>query len=77
MAEPDFQAGDLSIRYLEDHPDLMSGEVDEAVLRAAAVTAALLEEREREKLRPPHRAEGSPRGFSEWRRAALPTRGRR
>ena len=36
MDEGDFRAGRLSIRYLEDHPELMAAEEDEMVLRAAA-----------------------------------------
>jgi len=77
MEEPDFQAGALSIRYLEDHPDLMGGAEEEEILRAAAVTAALLEEGEREG----HRILGSQLskegGFSSWKRAGWPFRGRR
>lgn len=74
MEEEDFQAGDLSIRYLEDHPDLMKGPQDEHVLRAAAVAAALLEEGERGR----HRFESSPGGsnpgFSDWKKAGWPFR---
>jgi hypothetical protein len=51
MDEVDFQRGSLSIRYLEDHPELMSGEEEEAIVKAAAVTAALLEEGETSRLR--------------------------
>jgi acetyl-CoA carboxylase biotin carboxylase subunit len=77
MAEKDFQAGDFSIQYLDDHPDLMVDANDEAVLRAAAVTAALLEEEERGHLRVQASSEAPPQGFSEWRRAGLPKRDRR
>lgn len=76
MNEEDFRAGRLSIQYLEDHPNLMDGGDEEEVLRAAAVAAALLEEGERLRLNPP-RAQGSrPQGFSAWRRAGHPFRGR-
>ena len=47
LQEPDFRAGRLSIRYLEDHPELTEGSLDENRRRAAAVAAALLEDRER------------------------------
>jgi acetyl-CoA carboxylase biotin carboxylase subunit len=77
MAEADFQAGDLSIRYLEDHPHLMDSDTDEAVLRAAAVCAALLEEKERGRLRVETSSETPATGFSEWRRTGLPQRNRR
>jgi len=76
MDEADFRAGDLSIRYLEDHPDLMQGEEGEAVLQAAAVTAALLEEEQRGRLRVVTSGEGQGSGFSAWKRAGWPFRGR-
>jgi acetyl-CoA carboxylase, biotin carboxylase subunit len=47
MAEPDFQAGDIDIRYIERHADLLA-EPPDALTRAAAVAAALLEHRQRE-----------------------------
>ena len=45
--EPDFLRGELSIRYLEEHPELLDAGTDPAGRRAAAVAAALLAERER------------------------------
>jgi len=75
MDEPDFQAGDLSIRYLEDHPDILDGLEDEAILHAAAVTSALLEEGERGRLRVGGVAEEP--GFSSWKRSGWPFRGKR
>jgi acetyl-CoA carboxylase biotin carboxylase subunit len=77
MEEPDFRTGDLSIRYLEDHPDLMGGPEEEALLRAAAVTAALLEEEERGSLRMQVGKGDANPGFSDWKRAGLPSRGRK
>jgi acetyl-CoA carboxylase, biotin carboxylase subunit len=54
MAEPQFMAGDLSIRYLEEHPELTRGEDSgEDSRRVTAVIAALLEEEHRHSLRPP------------------------
>jgi hypothetical protein len=77
MEEKDFQAGKLSIRYMEDHPDLMVNSQDEAVLRAAAVTAALLEEGERGRHRVVPSSGSGTKGFSDWRRAGFPFRGRK
>jgi acetyl-CoA carboxylase biotin carboxylase subunit len=76
MDEVDFQAGDLSIRYLEDHPDLLDGQEDETILRAAAVTAALLEERERGRLQLGGGEKAQEPGFSAWKRAGWPYRRR-
>jgi acetyl-CoA carboxylase biotin carboxylase subunit len=78
MDEPDFVAGDLSIQYLEDHPDLLEGKEDESLLRAAAATAALLRERDRSRMQmivTDSRDAGS--GFSAWKRAGRPFSGRR
>ena len=48
MDEPDFRAGRLSIRYLEDHPELGAEErLEEGLVQAVAAAAALLEDRER------------------------------
>ncbi|MEJ2678245.1 MAG: hypothetical protein P8174_04110 [Gemmatimonadota bacterium] len=44
MAEPDFRAGRIDIRYLERHPELTDGARDEGAERLAALAAALLEE---------------------------------
>jgi len=77
MDEPDFRKGDFSIRYLEEHPGLMDGGVDQEILFAAAATAALLQEKERDRLSPPPvSGVGSP-GLSAWKRAGWPFSGRR
>ncbi len=47
MAEEDFRAGRLDIRYVEKHPDLLEAKDSDAALRAAAVAAALLEDEDR------------------------------
>ena len=77
MDEPDFRAGKLSIRYLEDHPDILNGDHDEKVLQAAAVTAALLEEAQRGTLRVDASSNRGGKEFSAWRQAGFPFRGRR
>ena len=75
MDEPDFQAGALSIRYLEEHPELLSGNGDEAERRAAAVAAALLEEEVRRRHNT-SRIEAAPGTvLSGWRRAGWPWAG--
>ena len=76
MDEADFQNGDLSIRYVEDHPDLVNGERDEAHLRAAALAAALLEEEDRVRHRTPRIGAGSREGMSAWRSSGWPWRRR-
>jgi acetyl-CoA carboxylase biotin carboxylase subunit len=49
LAEPDFQAGDIDIRYIERHGDLMEAPASDESLRAAAVAAALMAEEARER----------------------------
>jgi acetyl-CoA carboxylase biotin carboxylase subunit len=47
MAESDFRSGNVTIRYLEEHGELLSVTLDEAVVRSAAVAAALVEDASR------------------------------
>ena len=50
MDEPDFRAGRLDIRYLENHEaELLDRPLDEETLQLAALAAALLEEETRER----------------------------
>ena len=49
MEEPDFRRGDVTIRYLEDHPALLRDGRDERVLRTAALAATLLEAERRQR----------------------------
>jgi acetyl-CoA carboxylase biotin carboxylase subunit len=72
MDEPDFQAGRLSIRYLEEHPEVVSGDGSEAVRRAAAVAAALLEEERRQRHRTSRIGGPATAALSNWRRAGWP-----
>ena len=65
MQEPDFLAGNLSIRYLEEHPHLAKGEQSPERLKLAAVAAALLEEERANRSSVPRIARGSQR--SGWR----------
>jgi acetyl-CoA carboxylase, biotin carboxylase subunit len=68
MAEPDFRSGEFSIRYLDEHPELLTGDVSESVLHAAAAAAALLEDEWRSR-RGARRRLGTPGhpGASRWR----------
>ena len=78
MDEPDFRAGRLDIRYLENHEaELLAPSVDDATIRAVALAAALLEEERRTQrgvARP--RGYGEARGGGAWRGAAGGWRGR-
>ncbi len=47
MSEEDFRAGNLSIRYLEEHPDLLAKSLEADEARVVVVAAALLEEESR------------------------------
>ena len=47
MNEADFASGDINIRYLEDHPDLLNAEPSGEIARVAALAAALLEHERR------------------------------
>jgi acetyl-CoA carboxylase, biotin carboxylase subunit len=66
MAEPSFRAGDVTIRYLEEHPGLAAMEPDEDVLRLAALSAALLEDEARAR-RGARRIEPAATPNSRWR----------
>jgi acetyl-CoA carboxylase biotin carboxylase subunit len=72
MDEQDFRSGALSIRYLEEHPELLEASDVEAELRAAAVAAALLEEDHRRRHRTPRIGAEAGSGLSNWRRAGWP-----
>jgi acetyl-CoA carboxylase, biotin carboxylase subunit len=74
MAEEDFRAGRLTIRYVEEHPELTDGAEDEALLGAAAVAAALLEDGARSRETQPGTRDGAPvdRRLSSWRLAGWP-----
>ncbi len=77
MDEKDFRDGNLSIRYLEEHPELMDGPAAEGILQAAAATAALLQEKERNRVRIQTGPPGESGGFSAWKRAGRPFSGLR
>jgi acetyl-CoA carboxylase, biotin carboxylase subunit len=49
LAEPDFRNGNIDIKYLDKHPELLKSEPTEHVARIAAVAAALLEEEDRQR----------------------------
>ena len=66
--EADFIAGDIDIRYVERHPDVVTREGDEKALRALAVAAALLEDGQRMRTRVHRAAAPASSGADGWRR---------
>jgi acetyl-CoA carboxylase, biotin carboxylase subunit len=72
MAEPHFRLGELSIRYLEEHPELLDGAGDRSDLRTAAAVATLLEAERRSRLKAPRIGGGPPAGVSPWQAALAP-----
>lgn len=71
MDEAEFRAGTLSIRYLEEHAELLEEDGAEEELVAAAIAAALLEDEHR-RSRAPRIEGGGGRPLSGWRRLARP-----
>jgi acetyl-CoA carboxylase biotin carboxylase subunit len=72
MDEADFRLGDLSIRYLEEHPELLDGEEPDEEVLAAAIAAALLEDEHRRSRAPRIGLPDGSASMSAWRRAGLP-----
>jgi acetyl-CoA carboxylase biotin carboxylase subunit len=78
MDEPDFQRGDYSIRYVEEHETLLQAPPEEEWVHAAIAAAVLLEEEARHglhrdrstSLRTPQQR--APETRSEWQRAFDP-----
>jgi acetyl-CoA carboxylase, biotin carboxylase subunit len=66
MAEADFRAGDVTIRYLEEHEDVLSGSLPEETVQLAAIAAALLEEESRSR-RSARRIVAADRVQARWR----------
>jgi acetyl-CoA carboxylase, biotin carboxylase subunit len=66
MQEPEFRSGDITIRYLDRHPELLTEPLDDDVLKRAAVAAALLEEEARTRRTARRVASASDAG-SRWR----------
>ncbi len=77
MDEEDFRAGDLSIGYLEQHPELVAFEAPEAEATAAALAAALLEAEHRRRHRVPRIGAAVDGAMSAWRGSARPWHGHR
>jgi acetyl-CoA carboxylase biotin carboxylase subunit len=67
MHEPDFRAGRIDIRYLEQHADLLASPADAARVRVAAIAAAMLEHETR-KRRTPQRMEAACAENGNWRK---------
>lgn len=73
MLEPDFVNGDLSIRFVEEHPQLLDGPADED-LRAAFVAVALLEHDHRQHHQIPRVGNNGANTLSAWQQAGWPWR---
>ena len=74
--EADFQSGALSIRYLEEHPEVLEDGAGHASQRAAAVAAVLLAEEARTAAAAPRILGGeSGAGMSPWRARGWPWAG--
>ncbi len=70
MRNPAFREGDLSIRFLDEHPEVVDGTGETLDFATAAAVAALLEdERRRTQTAPRIAAGGAGRGRSAWQRA--------
>jgi acetyl-CoA carboxylase biotin carboxylase subunit len=67
LNEPDFREGNLDIRYLDQHPELLQAAPDEDVARTAAVVAALLEEEDRQRRAVRRIGETETAGKKSWR----------
>ena len=67
MDEPDFRSGDFHTGYLELHASLLDGDASAPGLRAVALVAAILEDRQRQKVQIDD-GEGSASDSSAWRR---------
>ena len=74
MDEPDFRAGTFSIRYLDEHTELLESDTSEEALRAAALAAALLEDEDRLRHRIPRIGASAQVEMSSWRAAGWPWR---
>jgi acetyl-CoA carboxylase, biotin carboxylase subunit len=74
MDDPAFRAGDFSIEYLAERPELLESRPSEEGLVAAAVAAALLEDEHRLRHRTPRIAPEGYGGMSAWRASGLPGR---
>ncbi|MFQ5888901.1 MAG: acetyl-CoA carboxylase biotin carboxylase subunit [Gemmatimonadota bacterium] len=76
MEEEDFRAGRLSVRYVEEHPELVRPDPADRRARAAAAAAVLLEEELRATPHPrpaePGRGSVPHRGPTQWQRAYAP-----
>ena len=74
MDEPDFRSGSFSIRYLEEHPDLVTCNDSAEVLRVAAVAAALLEDEDRRLHRTSRIDANGGNAMSDWQAGGWPWR---
>jgi len=67
MDEPDFRAGNFHTGYLDEHPDLLTGDGDGKNERVAALAAALLEDQQRRKIQVEDTPASQSGSGSSWR----------
>jgi hypothetical protein len=67
FAERDFRAGNINIKYLDTHPQLLNAQPTKEVARIAAVAAALLEEEDRQRRAVRRIGETETTGSKNWR----------
>jgi len=72
MDEADFRAGKLSTAYVDEHRELLAGDVPEEELVAAAVAAALFEDEYQARHRTVRLGDDGQRPLPAWRSAAWP-----
>ncbi|UCC23979.1 MAG: acetyl-CoA carboxylase biotin carboxylase subunit [Gemmatimonadales bacterium] len=72
LDETDFQEGDLSIRFLEEHPQVLEIRADADATRTAAIAAVLLEEEARRASTPARPAGSGGSQMSPWRAQGWP-----
>ena len=67
MASEAFRSGDLTIRFLEDHPELLEAPEDAEAAQVAAIAVALLEHRAKASASAPRVGGGANGRMSHWR----------
>jgi acetyl-CoA carboxylase biotin carboxylase subunit len=72
LDEPDFTNGSLSIRFLEEHPQVLNAVPDADAVRAAALAAVLMEEESRRGSATPRLGAGNGSQLSTWRAQGWP-----
>jgi hypothetical protein len=67
LREPDFRSGNIDIKYLDKHPEVLNAAPGEKMAKVAAVAAALLEEEDRQRRAVRRIGETENSGTKSWR----------